>query len=243
MKTGNHRENLSKRFVILTTGRSGSTALIDSLALHDDIAVPNKQIDCPDNELLNPASIQQIIKAYRQLSGRAITDEMALIEAFYQTNEGVRFIGFKSMPNRHRQLAQLISQDNMQVITLVRRDLASTIASFIIAIDAGTWRREGGEQPHRFVFGPSYEKRAVGHLTYILSSVSRLRAIPNAIHLSFEDLCDPAYCNQALNDYFERSIGLVNPSPPLSGSRYVENWDEFQRFIVFNTRRLQTGAN
>lgn len=221
-----------KRFILLTTGRAGSTALMDVLAKHEDIAVPNKQIDCRDNEILNPDHVRKYLAQYQRRSGVPVRDELSLIRAFYRASAGAGFAGFKSMPNRHRHLRELLEQDNPQVITLIRDDLAATVASFIVAIDAGTWRRAGGRQAVRFVFGPRYAARVRGHIDYILRSIAQLRALPNAIHLRFEDLCQAGYANQALEQYFQRPIRLPNPQPPLSGSEYVDNWEEFTFFIA-----------
>ncbi|MEL0081863.1 MAG: hypothetical protein VW985_02335 [Gammaproteobacteria bacterium] len=229
----------TKKFALLTTGRTGSTGLMDSLAGFADIAVPNKQIDCRDNELLHPTSVERISREYQRLSGMPVTDELSLIRAFYQCNEHAAYAGFKSMPNRHRHLRQLLQQENLQVITLIRQDLASTVASFIIAIDAGTWRRDGGEQINRFTFGPDYEKRALGHLTYILNSVRIINAIPGAIPLVFEQLCEPGYSNAALDNYFNRPVALAYPKKPTSGSEYVENWELFKNFIHAASKRIQ----
>ncbi len=60
-----------------------------------------------------------------------------LVAAFYASNQTMPFAGFKTMPNRHRHLRRMINEHDIQVITLVRRDIASTIASFIAATDSG----------------------------------------------------------------------------------------------------------
>ena len=41
-----------------TVGRTGSTALMDAVQGFDDIAVPNKTIACPDNELVHPRRVR-----------------------------------------------------------------------------------------------------------------------------------------------------------------------------------------
>ncbi|MEE9289637.1 MAG: hypothetical protein V3U99_01360, partial [Alphaproteobacteria bacterium] len=37
-----------RRFCVLTTGRTGSTALMNRLQRFEDIALPNRNIDCPN---------------------------------------------------------------------------------------------------------------------------------------------------------------------------------------------------
>lgn len=220
-----------KRFCVLTSGRAGSTALMDALARFDDIAVPHKQIDCVDNEILHPRRRAEYAQKYQELTGLPTGDEMSLIEAFYKSNEGAGYAGFKSMPERHRQLRDFVAQPNLQLISLKRGDLPSTVASFLVAFDAGTWRREGGEQPHRLVFGPQYEQRSIGHLRYLEQTDRFLQALTGAIHLQYEDLCRESFVCPDLDDFFQRHIGLLNPKPCTTGASYVENWDEFCSFI------------
>jgi len=220
-----------KRFILLTSGRAGSTSLMDALARFDDIVVPSKQIDCVDNEIFHPQRIRQYAYTYQQLSGIPVRDELSLMEAFYQSNQDAGFAGFKSMPNRHRSLMEVATSGKTKIITLTREDVASTVASFIMAIDADTWRRQGGAQPNRFRFTALYHERAFSHLAYIKQSIDFLHSLPNAIHVSFEDLCRPDFSHKGLDEYFRRRIALDNPMPPTSGAEYVDNWDEFVTFI------------
>lgn len=220
-----------KRFILLSSGRAGSTSLIDALANFDDIAVPNKQINCVDNEIFNPQSINEYAAQYQKISAMKVYDERSLIEAFYKSNSGAAFSGFKSMPNRHQCLHQLASEGNTKLITLSRDDIASTVASFIVAIDRNTWRRKGGKQKHRFVFGPQYEERVVSHLGYIIESQKFFNSLENSIHIQFENLCGKNFLNEELNDFFQRSIKLSNPRPPVSGKAYVSNWAGFTEFV------------
>ncbi len=63
--------------------------------------------------------------------------------------------------------------------------------------------------------------------------------MPGAIHLVYEDLCDPNFHSTELDNYFERTIRIDNPKPSTKGRDYVTNWDEFESFIVTEYRRLQ----
>ncbi len=69
-----------RRFCVLTTGRTGSTALMNRLQRFDDIALPNRNIDCPSNELLHPRHIGNYIKEYSRLCKRSITTQDQLIQ-------------------------------------------------------------------------------------------------------------------------------------------------------------------
>lgn len=223
-----------KMFCLLTAGRSGSTALIDVLAEHDDILVPNKQIECVDNELLHPKNVGNYIRHYQELSGLPITDEIALIKAFFASGANYKYAGFKSMPTRHRNLSDLVNLPGLQVITLIRNDLASTVASFIVAADNGTWRRSGEKQAHRITFGPKYAERALAHLRYIEASHRQLHSLPNAIHLRYEDLVTPGFANEQLDTYFGRPIRLKKTGKPTEAASYVDNWQHFKAFIEKN---------
>ena len=141
-----------RRFCVITVGRAGSTSLMDRLAQYPDVAVPNKNIECIDHELMHPARIQAHAAAYAKLCGRAITTPEELIDCFFGFNSSAAFAGFKTMPNRHRDLGSFTARPDIQFITLTRRDLASTVASFVMAMTTESWRRYGEPQTARWTF-------------------------------------------------------------------------------------------
>lgn len=230
-----------KRFILLSSGRAGSTSFIDALARFDDIAVPSKQIDCIDNEIFHPKLVNKYAQEYQELSGIPVRDELSLIEAFYKSNAEFSYAGFKSMPNRHQCLPQIAATGDTKIITLSRDDIASTVASFIVAIDRNTWRRQGGKQKFRFVFGSKYRDRAISHLSYIIDSQNFFDSLPNSINLRFEDLCRTDFVNEELNEFFQRPINLDKPRPPVSAKTYVNNWDEFSAFIEQEISKINDG--
>ena len=61
-----------RKFCVLTVGRAGSTALVDRLACYPDIALPGKNIECVDQELVHPTRIQVHAAAYAKLCGKTI---------------------------------------------------------------------------------------------------------------------------------------------------------------------------
>ena len=71
----------------MTTGRAGSTALMDKLSLFDDIGVPNNQINCRDNEILHPQFKQHYSTLYQQKTGLPVSDEISLINAFFNAKK------------------------------------------------------------------------------------------------------------------------------------------------------------
>lgn len=222
----------SRRFCVLTVGRSGSTSLMNFLAKFDDIAMPCKDVDCVDNELLNPDSVVRIAAEYAARCSAPIRTPDELIECFYRVHGAAPYAGFKSMPNRHSDLAAFTVRQDIRFITLVREDIASTVASFQVAIHTGSWRRFGEPQAARWVFNPARDGQGVlSNLAYVLQSNAALRRIPHAIALTYEGLCDPAFSNAALDQFFARQVRIDNPRPPTHGSSYVENWEEFAAFV------------
>ena len=223
---------VSRKFCVMTIGRSGSTSLMNALEAHSDIALPSKNISCVDNELVHPKVIRHYMQEYSKLADRLISTSHELIECFYALNQNTAYAGFKSMPNRHQDFAWLTQRRDITFITLSRRDLASTVASFMLAMSTGSWRRNGEAQPYIWRFDQDRHGAAIrGNVSYILNSQAMLESISAAIKLEYEDLCDPAFKSNALDAFFGRSIRLKQPKPPTQAKSYVENWHEFSDFI------------
>jgi len=211
---------------------------MDYLEAFDDIGVPNKNIHCPDNELVHPARIREIANQYQVLCKVPITCQDVLIQQFFKYNKNYAFAGFKSMPPRHDNLQELIARQDIKFIILTRDDVYSTVASFFVAIHTGSWRRGGGPQQIKWHFRPEHEKQVFGHLHYIYESHILLKDIKNAVRISYEDLCRPDFQQQALEDFFGRVVKIANPKPPVSARDYVLNWDAFKQFIDANRAKL-----
>ena len=232
---------MTRKFCVITVGRSGSTSLMECLEPCEDIALPSKDIACEDNELVHPARLRAQLAAYAALCGKALAGPAELIEAFYERNAGRPYAGFKTMPNRHADLAQFTARGDIQFITLRRGDVASTAASFLRASATGSWRRHGEPRPDRWEFDAARDGKALkANLAYIHRSHQQLAAIPNAIHLLYEDLCNPAHASAPLDAFFGRKIRLLDPRPPTSGAGYVSNWPAFREQVEILWRELDT---
>lgn len=222
-----------KKFCVLTIGRTGSTSLMHFLEKFDDIALPSRDTDCIDSELLHPERIQRYMGHYAPYADGPISRPQQLLNAFYAAHKDDAYAGFKSMPNRHPNFAKFISRPDIQFITLVRRDIASTVASFLMAMETGSWRRSGEGMVRSLKFDPSkHAEKVLGNLDYVLRSYAMLECVPKAIKLDYESLCDPKFANPGLNEFFEREIKIDDPKPPTSGESYVENWHEFKTFLI-----------
>jgi hypothetical protein len=215
----------------MTTGRSGSTALIEALA-SDDVLLPSQLFDCPDSELLHPKRSPDYMRWFSGKLQRKILSSNELIDAFFAWPTEANFVGFKSMPNRHNDYATFAARKDVQFITLVRDDVASTAASFRMAsLRRGQWLRKGEEQTQRWTFTERDVPPVFGNLFYLLTARALIERIPGAIPLSYEKMCAADFRNDALDHYFGRHIRLANPRPPVSASSYVTNWDVFVRFV------------
>src|SRR4030095_2314948 len=153
-----------RKFCVITIGRAGSTSLMDRLGRDPDIAVPNKNIPCIDQELTHPERIQTHSAAYGRLCGREIESPEQLIDCFFDFNRDAAFAGFKTMPNRHKDFDAFVRRPDIQFVTLTRRDLPSTVASFLMAMATESWRRYGGPQTARWRFdAPRHSSARCGH--------------------------------------------------------------------------------
>lgn len=229
---------MAKKFIVFTTGRSGSTALMGYLEGFSDIGLPNKNIRCPDNELMHPRRIGEIANQYQTLCNVPITSQDELIEQFFRYNEDFAYAGFKSMPLRHSSLQELTARRDIKFIVLTRNDLYSTVASFFVAIHSGSWHRSGEPQQVKWRFSAEHEKQVFGHLRYIHESHKALKDIKNPVRISYEDLCRRDFQQPELDDYFGRSVKIANPQKPVSAMDYVLNWEVFAQFIDENYRKL-----
>jgi hypothetical protein len=88
-------------------------------------------------------------------------------------------------------------------------------------------------------FSPEDATVLMRHLHFVLHNQRKLSLAKGAIHVTYEDLCQPKYQNGELDEFFGRPIALDDPRPPTHGSGYVQNWDDFTRFVEREAQRLQ----
>ena len=221
-----------RRFCLLTTGRAGSTALMDAIARAPDVAVPTRQLPaCRDHELVHPQTAAGHARRLARLTGRPIRSLTALIEAFFELNADLPYAGFKSMPNRHPDLDDFVRRSDLQVITLLRRDRLATAASFLLALTQGTWRRSGGTPEFELRLDASNRPLLRDNLAYLHRSERLLEAVPDAIRLSYEDLCEADFAAPGLDRFFGRRIRIEAPRAPIRAQDYVADFAEFEAFV------------
>jgi len=226
-----------RKFCVLTTGRSGSTWLMEALERFPDIALPKKQIDCIDSELLRPGGFGEHCSAYAALTDAWVIGQDGLIDTFFWYSAAASFAGFKSMPHRHENYEDFLRRPDIRFITLERADTASTVASFLLAMRSGTWRRHGTSPPQRWTFRAEDSGDVQAVLARLLDNRAALARVPNAIRLTYEELCSDNFASPELDDFFERPIRFCNPRPPVSGAAYTGNWDDFLACLALPGRR------
>lgn len=234
---------MARKFCVMTVGRSGSTSLMEALEQFEDIAVPSKNIKCEDNELVHPKRLAEHSALYAKLCDKPINSQGDLIRAFYDLNADKAYAGFKTMPNRHKDFQRFTRSKGIRFITLRRRDVPSTVASFMRAGDSGSWRRHGEPEESTWRFDPAKDAARVrSNVAYIFQSHALMSRIKGAIHLYYEDLCGKDYKSGRLDKFFGRPLRFADPRPPTSGSQYVENWDEFRGFVETTWKQIAKGG-
>ncbi|MEM9367874.1 MAG: hypothetical protein AAGD07_17925 [Planctomycetota bacterium] len=223
---------MTKKFCLLTPGRSGSTTLIRAIGNRPGVALPSRDISsCIDDELVHPARLRQTSKAYEALVGRPIPDGNALVDTFFEVHQSDAFAGFKSMPARHEPYESFLRTEGLHFIVLTRDDLPSLVASFHVAKRRGTWRREGEEHEFRWRFTRDQIPGLRATTEYVRRSVELLKQVPNPIWIRYEDLVSPGFQCIELDAFFGSPIQIESPKGPVSGSSYVSGWNDFQSYV------------
>ncbi len=215
----------------MTTGRTGSTALMDAIAASPDVAVPGRQLDCRDHELMHPLRGADYALELGARLGRPVLARAGLVDAFFELNGDRPFAGFKSMPDRHEHLEAFVRRADIRIITLRRRDIVATAASFLLAMTRGTWRRDGGRPPQRLRLDAALQPRLQRSLRYLRDALRALDAIPDAICLDYEDLCEQDFASPALDRFFGRPVRLARPRGATRAEDYVDDFDAFETFV------------
>jgi len=230
----------AKQFCVMTMGRSASTTLMTALEAEHDIALPNKDIYCPGNELLQPVRMPLYKTFYSEKTGFPAATTSALVDAFYASHAQAKFVGFKSFPSRHPDIAYFSARNDVRFVALLRQDIPSAIASYIMArTQSGQWARKGGEQTLNWQFDPSLDANDVEiKVDEVVRECLALMQLPHAIRLTYEQMCSPDFSNAALDQFFGRPIRIAHPKPPTQAAQYVKNWEQFSEFVWASAERI-----
>ena len=219
----------AKRFCVVTTGRCASAALFQSLERYNDIMTPTKQMGGGNRELLHDRDLAERCEQYSDLVGETVDNQDQLIKAFYQSNETMAYSGFKTLYNFVDDWEKFTQLD-VQWIVLTRDDLASQIASFMLALKSKNWEtiQTPAERSWSFLYAERRRIKAFG--LEIIKHEKIIKQLP-AIKLTYEQLAQVGFANTELNDYFGRVIQLQYPRSATKASDYVVNWDLFSQFV------------
>lgn len=172
------------------------------------------------------------MQAYAHLTGHPITSKDELIDAFFEHHPDADRIGFKTMMNRHDDIRSFVIRDDIQFVTLRRRDVVATSASFLLAIEKETWKRTGGQPELTWTFTDDHKQLVENNVRFLYMSHAVIKNVPNAIRIDYEDLCMPGFRNDALDEYFGQRIYLPDPRPPVDPASYVTNFNEFRDYVA-----------
>lgn len=221
----------AKKFAVLTTGRAGSSSLLQTLEKLPGLITPANSTEVGQTELLNPTFRADFFSIYSGLCGRNLKSERELISEFYRQNQSARFVGFKGLYSQLSSFKSLLLMQDVTFVVLLRRDIASTIASFMVAMDRGCWGRKGNSHKSAWSFHPKryheLNRLVVAH--YV--AISSLLRVPRSIVLHYEELCCEGFSDSRLESFFESKVRFLNPRPPVSGASYVANWIEFKSCV------------
>jgi LPS sulfotransferase NodH len=226
-RAATHVNPVLPHFLILTSGRTGSSHLVSLLDSHPDL--------CCFGELFRPAEASLPFFYVNTPH----TDPHEYL-ASLTDRVGKRLMGFKLTPNclaTHPEAERLLQDTRVRVILLRRVNLLAQALSGGLAKATGVWHSTGGKRnPHAQVRIPP--ERIVGTLIKLqeqqLALVALCREHP-VFELSYEDLA----ADNRLDDV-QRFLG-VEPQPLTSRYRRldprplrekIENWEEVRAALV-----------
>ena len=223
---------MPKRFCVMTVGRSGSTSLMYSLRNIAGIALPSQDLpECIDDELIHPERLAAATRDYEGLVGHSINTPNALIDAFFHHHRAADYAGFKTMPQRHEDFDAFVRRGDITFIGVLRRDIPSTVASQLVAHRWQTWRRSGESHERQWEFSSGAAPDVDGAIWHAVKRQDQIREIPNVIEVYYEDLVQPHFKNDRLDDFFATTIRLEKTGKPTCGSDYVLNWEQFCQYV------------
>lgn len=202
-----------------------------ALNAFDDIASPCKNSQLLFSELLHPNLLEEAYSIYSALGDLTDRTPSKLIDCFYDVNSSFPYAGFKLLFCQSAGVEQLWFSEDVQVITLLRHDIPSTMASLMMASDTGDWNREGGGHRRGWSYssarGGELKERVAAHF----KAVTSLMSIPNSIVIYYEDITQSGFVSASLREFFGRDVRLAEPRKPTSGEQYVRNWGEFRDLV------------
>jgi hypothetical protein len=223
---------MNKNFIIVGTPRSGTTFVCDVLSQQEGIWLPKY----PNYEPFNPSILKRVSKDVKT----HVFDQDSIIKKFinYKSKMNSEYFGFKTFTGFHSDLKELIRNNNLDVIIILRKDIWKVIGSMMVAIDNNDYT--GSSKKHKpFIFETTFrEKRRIR--TFFNRMCRTYWELENSFQTNlnivdkiyFEDLVSNPI-RPKLNHYFDRELAFDTKYDDKDDLyRYVENFDEMKKFIL-----------
>ena len=229
---------MSKKFVVSSLPRTGSTAVMKSLAaaLDDDTSVGNKICKSEPFWLAQRHEMNLITNLH---------DHVGLAKKLFE-----EYDGFKIIINQTMQLREICDENNAGLILIRRNDYLATLASLIIMLTIGPELasarafKAGLLSPKSYETWTSTRKKMVynpndktlAYLNYQINQIFYANHLIDNVFPTYSNYVTTInYENQtpgleALEEYFGVEIPLIlAPSRPISD--YFVNHEEFKKDV------------
>lgn len=229
---------MNKNFIIVGTPRSGTTFLCDILSQLQGVWMPRY----PNYEPFNPTVLMKVSVDLNS----DIFDHDAIVKKFIsmKNQKQCEYFGFKTFTGFHSDFKQLIRDNDLDVVIMLRKDFWKVVGSKLVAIDNGNYIGTS-KRFKPFVFDKSIrEKRRIktffNHLcrAYWLLE-NRMNDLKIIDKVYFEDLIiDPV--RPKINEYFNRELKFdtgYNDNDSIYS--YVSNFDELKSYLLEDVKKFK----
>lgn len=230
---------MNKNFIVVGTPRSGTTFVCDVLSKFDDIWIPK----FPNYEPFNP---NVLIKLSQSINDHAF-DHDSIIKNFisFKSDKNAEYFGFKTFLSFHSNIRDLVKDNDLDVILILRKDFWKVVGSMLIAIDnndyIGTSKKY---KPYKFEITKREVRRVITFFNHLCRTYWELEnsffnesTVIDKIY--FEDLIENPN-RPALEKYFERTIEFNHGyNDDDSIYSYIENFDEMRDFILSEVKKYK----
>lgn len=228
---------MNKNFVIVGTPRSGTTFICDALNQFDDIWIP----EFPNYEPFNPHNLHRLTESIKNNA----FDQDLIIKKFIslKSRKNIDYFGFKTFLSFHSNLKNLIKDNNLDVILIMRKDIWKVIGSMLIAIDHNDYLGSSKKyDPFVFVESKREIRRIMTFFNHLCRSYWELEnTFANNFNvvekMYFEDIIKNNNTNN-LDNYFDKKIIFdFNYDDNDSIYFYMKNFEELQDLIMKEVKK------
>lgn len=224
--------NSNKNFVVLGIPRSGTKFFCKTLSDCPNIWLPSW------NDTYEPFNLKKI--AYTsEIFNHHFFDQDAIVKKLINSKhkQEKEYVGFKTFLIWHRDFQNIVTDNNLKIIIMIRKDFWKVFGSFLLAIDNNDY--SGSSKifmPFKFEITNREKRRIIDTFNNFCYQYWQLENVyskhKNFIDkIYFEDLLHrDSFSN--INDYFNREIIFNSTySDKDSYSSYFDNFDVLKDFI------------